>query len=68
MATTVSNKGGTGRFARDKCLDFIRECRDQEIEILLKSDQEAGVEFVIEEIVDARTERRTIDEGAPSSE
>eukprot|EP00973_Karenia_brevis_P010003 1351740-Karenia_brevis.AAC.1 len=34
MATTVPSKGGTGRFAKDKCLDFVRECGDQEIKTL----------------------------------
>eukprot|EP00973_Karenia_brevis_P020221 2775439-Karenia_brevis.AAC.1 len=33
MATIVPSRGGTGRFARDKCLDFVRECGDQEREL-----------------------------------
>eukprot|EP00973_Karenia_brevis_P068440 9519787-Karenia_brevis.AAC.1 len=56
MATIALNKRGICRFATDKCLEFTRECGDQESKLLLKSDQEAGIEFVIKEITEARTE------------
>eukprot|EP00973_Karenia_brevis_P094495 12422795-Karenia_brevis.AAC.1 len=56
-ATTVPSKGGTGSFARDKCLDLLRECGDRENEIYIKSDQEAGIEFVITDIVDGEGTR-----------
>eukprot|EP00973_Karenia_brevis_P089196 12368467-Karenia_brevis.AAC.1 len=67
MAITVPGKGGTGRFARDECLDFVRECGDQENKIWVKSDQEAGMDFVNGEILEGRTEGRTIEEGVQSS-
>ena len=40
MATTVPSRGGLGRFAVDKCLEFIGECGDAERDVIVKSDQE----------------------------
>ena len=40
MATTIPSKGGMGRFAVDKRLEFVGECGDIERDIIVKSDQE----------------------------
>ena len=39
MATAVPMKGGTGRFAVDKCGEFIDENGDREGKVLIKTDQ-----------------------------
>ena len=65
MATAVPTKGQTGRFAADRCLDFIAECGDQENEIIIKSDQEPAIEKVMGDIVKNRDEGKTLVEVAP---
>ena len=39
MATAVPQKGGTGAFTVDKCVDFINEMGDRNRDIIVKSDQ-----------------------------
>ena len=38
FATTVPVKGSSGKFAVDKCLEFIAEVRDASGEIIIKND------------------------------
>ena len=64
MATAVPMKGGTGRFAVDKCNDFIEEMGDREGTIIVKTDQEPSIEYLIKGIVEQRPEGRTIVEEA----
>ena len=66
MATTVPMKGSTGRFSVDKVVDFFEENGDKEGTILVKSDQEPAIEFLVNGLVEARPEGRTIVEEAPS--
>ena len=65
MATTVPMKGGTGRFAIDKCGEFIDENGDREGKVLTKTDQEPSIEYLVKGIVEDRTEGRTIIEESP---
>ena len=65
MATALPNKGSTGKFGVDKCLEFLEENGDAEGTVILKSDQEPAMEILMKELVEARPEGRTIVEGAP---
>ena len=60
MATAIPSKGSTGRFAVDKCLEFFEENGDGQGTIILKSDQEPAMEFLMKEMIEARLEGRTI--------
>ena len=63
MATAVPQKGSVGRFAVDKCLEFIGECGDANNPIVVKSDQENAIELLVE-VADERP--RVIREGGLS--
>ena len=65
MATTIPAKGGMGRFAVDKCLEFIAECGDSERDIIIKSDQENSANYLVQEIVERRVENKTLVEESP---
>jgi hypothetical protein len=65
MATTVPMKGSTGKFAVDKVTEFFEENGDQEGTILVKTDQEPAIEFVMGGVVAARPEGKTILESSP---
>ena len=65
MATTVPMKGGTGKFAIDKCLEFLEENGDAEGKVLIKSDQEPAMVYVVKGIVEGRTEGGTVVEESP---
>ena len=58
MAAAVPQKGYVeGRYAVDKCLEFIQENGDSENKIIIKSDQEASIEYVIKDLVATRTQK-----------
>ena len=65
MAETVPHKGGVGRFAADKCVQFMEECGDKEYVVIVKTDQETAIQVFVSDIVDNRTEGRTIQEQSP---
>ncbi len=65
FATAVPTKGASGKFAGDKCSDFIEEVEDANGRIIIKNDQEPSMQFVIEDLVEAREEGRSILEESP---
>ena len=56
MATAVPTKGACGKFGVDKCLEFIEENGDGEGDILVKTDQEPAIQYLIKELVEARAD------------
>ena len=65
MATAVPVKRGGNEFISDKCVEFIRENGDQEVKVIVKTDQEKSIKCLIEDIMEKRPEGRTIVEEAP---
>ena len=64
-ATTVPMKGSTGQFAIDKIMETIDEVGDTGQTIIMKTDQEPSVVNLVEDVVKAREEGRTIVEESP---
>ena len=54
-AKIVPSKGSTGRFAARKVLDVINECGDKDRAIILKTDQQPSIKFLVDDICMART-------------
>ena len=65
LATTVPMKGGSGRFAVDKVLEFIKENGDASRDIILKSDQEPSMKYLVKDLLEQRSEGRTVVEESP---
>ena len=68
MATVVPTKGANGRFSVDKMLEFMDECGDGAMDIIVKTDQEPSIEVLMKDLVEARgdtKERRTMIEESP---
>ena len=51
FATTVPSKGGKGRFDVNRIMEFIAECGDSSNDIILKSDQEPSMAFLLKEVM-----------------
>ena len=52
MAETVPHKGGVGRYAADKCVEFMEECGDRENNVIVKTDQEPSITYVVKDIIE----------------
>ena len=65
MATTVPNTWGIGRFASDKCWEFMEENGDKVNKVIVKTDQEPSIAYLIKYLVGRREEGQTIVEEAP---
>ena len=52
MATAVPNKGASGRFATDKCLEVMEENGDGDNNVVVKKDQEPSMEYLFKDIRD----------------
>ena len=57
--------GSTGRFTIDKVLEFIEEVGDGAATIMIKTDQEPSIQCLVEDLVAAREEGRTVVEESP---
>ena len=64
-AVVVPKKGSTGRFAAKMVLELIEECGDKDRDIIVKTDQEPAILFLVDDICTSRTGARTIKEAAP---
>ena len=51
MATVLPFKGSTGKFAADKVIEFIAECGNSSGDIIVKTDQEAAIAYLVKDIV-----------------
>ena len=68
MATVVPMKGSSGMFAVDKALDLMIECGSGCGDVIVKTDQEPAIEYLVKDIVEARGDEkgsRTIVEESP---
>ena len=64
-AVVVPANGSTGRYAAKMVMELLEECGDRDRDIILKSDQEPAIKFLVDDICTARTGARTIKEMAP---
>ena len=65
FATAVPQKGASGRFATDKCVGFFEENGDGDRKVVIKTDQEPSIQYLVKDIVDRGKERRAIVEESP---
>ena len=65
-AVVVLSKGSTGRYAVRMVVDPIKECGDKDLTVIVKSDQEPAMKFLVDDVCMAMTGARTIVEQAPN--
>ena len=51
MATIVPGKGSKGKFVADQVWDFIAECGYKSEDIVLKTDQEPAIKYLVKDMV-----------------
>ena len=61
-AVVVPSKGSTGMYAARLVLELISECGDKDREVIVKTDQESAIKFLVDDVCMARTGARTIRE------
>ena len=66
-AVVVPSKGSTGMYAARMVLELISECGDKDRDVIVKTDQEPAIKFLVDDICMARTGARTIRELAPKN-
>ena len=50
MAAVIP-KGGSGKFMMDRVMKFLEECGDQAGDIVIKTDQEAAIKYIVRSVV-----------------
>ena len=68
-AVVAPAKGSTGRFAARKArkaLDLITERGDEDRTVILKTDQEPAIKFLVDDVCSARAGARTTVEQTPA--
>ena len=61
----MPSKGSTGRYAARMVIDLIEECGDKDRAIIVKSDQEPAIQFLVDDVCMFRTGANMIVEQAP---
>jgi hypothetical protein len=64
-AVVVPSKGSTGSYAAKMVLELMAECGDADRDVILKTDQEAAIKFLVDDVCMNRTGARTIKELVP---
>jgi hypothetical protein len=64
-AVVVPSKGATGSYAARMVLELVNECGDRDQDIILKTDQEPAIQFLVDDVCVNRTGARTIKELSP---
>ena len=54
-----------GTFAVDKVLEFMGENGDDSNQVVMKTDQEEAIRYLVKNVVEARAESRTLVEESP---
>ena len=54
MGTVVPAKGSTGRLSAEKVVEFIEECGDGGMDVIIKSDQKTAIQSLMKEVVEVR--------------
>ena len=68
MASVLPTKGSTGKFAADRVMNYLAECRNLSGDIIVKADQESAAAYLVKDIVLERGDEkgcRTIPEESP---
>ena len=63
-AVVVPKKGSTGSYAARMVLELMNECGDKDREVIVKSDQEPAIQFLVDDICTNRTGAKTIKEAS----
>ena len=64
-AVVVPSKGSTGNYAAKMVVELINECGDKDREVIIKTDQEPAIQFLVDDVCTNRTGARTIKEVSP---
>ena len=64
-AVVVPSKGSTGGYAARMVIDLIEECGVKDQAIIVKSDQQPAIQFLVDDVCMSRTGAKTIVEQAP---
>ena len=65
FATAVPTKGASGRFSSDKALQFMEEVGDKTSKVIVKTDQEPSIKYLVNDIVEGRPLGQTVVELSP---
>ena len=65
-AVVVPNKGSTGSYAARMAIELMNECGDRDRDVIVKTDQEAAIKFLVDDVCTARTGARTVVESSPA--
>ena len=64
-AVVVPSEGSTGRYGARMVIDMIEECGDKDRVIIVTSDQEPAIQFLVDDVCISRTGAKTTVEQAP---
>ena len=65
FATSVPTKGASGRFSSDKALQFMEEIGDKTSKVIVKTDQEPSIKYLVKDMVEGRPQGQTVVELSP---
>ena len=54
FSTAVPMKGASGKFSSDKAVEFMEEVGDRSTKVIVKTDQEPSIKYLVKDIIDTR--------------
>ena len=65
MCSVVPTKGATGAYAARKVIELVDECGNKDANIILKTDQEPSIKYLVDDVLKFRTGAKTMVEESP---
>ena len=65
MASVVPTKGATGMFAARRVIELVNECGNRDANVIVRTDQEPAIKFLVGDVLKLRTGAKTMVEEAP---
>ena len=65
MTAVVPTKGSTGEFAAKRVIELIHECGNRDADVIIKTDREPSIKFLVSDVLKNRTGAKTLVEESP---
>ena len=65
LASVVPTKGATGMFAARRVVELMNECGNRDTHVIVRTDQEPAIKFLVADVLKLRTGAKTMVEEAP---
>ena len=66
FSPAAPTKGASGKFSSDRAVELMEEIGDRSTKVIVKTDQQPSIKYLVKDIVGTRPEGQTVVEESPA--